>query len=190
MEYITSVFDFNKVPTDLPQVVLLGRSNVGKSSFINAYSNRKNLARVSKVPGKTIGLNYYLDKNNSLYIVDAPGYGYAKRDNKTRDIIFNLVTTYLKNKYANLVLLFVDFKVGPTTDDLMVLNYLIQNNFEFLVVLTKSDKVKPSEKVKTLKNITDKLGKTSFFEISSEKNKGIIELKNFIVEKLGGKNGK
>lgn len=183
MEFFTSVFQLEKLPTDLPQIALFGRSNVGKSSFINAYANRKQLAKVSKTPGKTIGLNFFKEKN--YYLVDCPGYGYAKRDDKTRNEILALINGYLNKKNIDLALLFIDFKVGPTSDDLTVLNYLIQSGLSYKVILTKVDKVKSSIEVKTLRNIKDKLGNVDFIKVSSEKKIGIDLVKKLINERFG-----
>lgn len=180
--FIKSVFDITKRPTDLPNCLLVGRSNVGKSSFINALFERKSLAKVSKTPGKTLGLNYYLFKD-FLYIVDAPGYGYAKRDFSTRDKIEELIVNFLNKKCANLIFQLIDFKVGFTNDDLNILQFLIQSNQKVVIIFTKDDKVKHKDRQKTLERNLKIIGKLDYIITSSESKKNInhvIEyLKNF-----------
>ncbi len=127
-----------------PQIALSGRSNVGKSSLINTLLSRKNLARVSSSPGKTITINYYnIDKK--LFLVDLPGYGYAKRDQASKRVWSTLTEEYFtKNPSRDsikLVIQLIDIRVGPTDDDIMMINFLIDNDFPFIVVATKSDKL-------------------------------------------------
>ncbi|MFA5560679.1 MAG: ribosome biogenesis GTP-binding protein YihA/YsxC [Acholeplasmataceae bacterium] len=140
-EYIKGLTNLIDQPELLPQILLLGRSNVGKSSFINSLTNRKNLARISVKPGKTIVLNYYLI-NRAFYLVDAPGYGYAKRSKDTRDDFVHMIEAYLLNAtHLKAVVLLIDFKVGPTTSDLETYVFLKSLNKSIVVVGTKKDKV-------------------------------------------------
>ena len=133
---------FPKSPT--PEIALSGRSNVGKSSLINTLLGRKNLARVSSAPGKTITINYY-DVDKKLYLVDLPGYGYAKRSKDSVRVWSTLTEDYfLKNPSSDaikLVIQLIDVRVGPTDDDIMMINWLIDNNAHFVIVATKTDKL-------------------------------------------------
>lgn len=141
----------SQFPNDpLPQIALSGRSNVGKSSLINVLLGRKSLARVSSAPGKTITINFYkVDKK--LYVVDLPGYGYAKRTDEERRRWSGLVDTYL-TKTENLkgVVQLIDMKVGPTTDDMTMLDWLQKSEIPYIVVATKSDKLNKTEYDKML----------------------------------------
>ncbi len=127
-----------------PEIALSGRSNVGKSSLINTLLSRKSLARVSSNPGKTITVNYY-NIDNKLYLVDLPGYGYAKRSKDSKRVWSSLTEEFFtKNPSADalkLVIQLVDVRTGPTDDDIMMINWLIERDVEFIVVLTKTDKL-------------------------------------------------
>ena len=131
-----------------PEVALSGRSNVGKSSLINTMLGRKSLARVSSTPGKTITINYY-DIDRKLYLVDLPGYGYAKRSQDSKRSWSSLTEDYfLKNPSADsikLVIQLIDVRVGPTDDDIMMINWLIDQGVRFVVVATKTDKLSKAE---------------------------------------------
>ena len=136
-----------------PQIALSGRSNVGKSSLINTMLGRKSLARVSSTPGKTITINYY-DVDKKIYLVDLPGYGYAKRSQDSKRSWSTLTEDYfLKNPSADavkLVIQLMDVRVGPTDDDIMMINFLIDNRVPFVVVATKADKLSKTELAKKL----------------------------------------
>ena len=140
-----------------PEFLLLGRSNVGKSSFINSIINRKNLARTSSIPGKTQTLNFYLI-NNEFYLVDAPGYGYASV-NKEQQMKFGMMIEEYLQKRAELkrVFLLMDFRHKPTEDDLLMYNFLKYYNIPATIVATKVDKVGASKKDKNLKIMKDSL---------------------------------
>lgn len=135
------------------QVAFSGRSNVGKSSLINALLGRKALARVSSSPGKTITINFY-DVDKKLYLVDLPGYGFAKRSPEEKRQWSALTDGYFtQNKNIDrlaLVLQLVDSRIGPTADDEMMLDYLSQSGLAFAVVATKTDKLNATEKKKNL----------------------------------------
>ena len=136
-------------PTDaIPQIAFSGRSNVGKSSLINSLLNRKNLARVSQSPGKTITINFY-DVDRKLFLVDLPGYGYAKRTFTDKQKWSALTEGYFtQNKNIDLLRLVVqliDSRVGPTADDRSMLAYLRQANLPHIVVATKTDKLNATE---------------------------------------------
>ena len=131
-----------------PEIALSGRSNVGKSSLINTMLGRKSLARVSSTPGKTITINYY-DIDKQLDLVDLPGYGYARRSQESKRSWSSLTEDYfLKNPSADaikLVVQLIDVRVGPTDDDIMMINWLIDCGVPFVVVATKADKLSKSE---------------------------------------------
>ena len=139
------------------EFLLLGRSNVGKSSFINTLIERKNFARTSSKPGKTQTLNFYLI-NNDFYLVDVPGYGYANVSKETQKKFGIMIEDYIKNR-ENLhhVFLLVDYRHKPTEDDILMYNFLKYYNLNITVVATKYDKIKKSGRIKQ-----DKLIKEAF----------------------------
>lgn len=142
----------------LPEILLSGRSNVGKSTFINTVLNRKNLAYISSKPGKTQTLNFYLI-NNAFYFVDVPGYGYAKVSKQARKEFGEMIEEYLQyREQLRLIVLLVDFRHPPSDDDKLMYNYLKAYNLTTLIVATKYDKVKPSMRDKHEKMIRHELG--------------------------------
>lgn len=170
-------------PTDaMVQIAFSGRSNVGKSSLINTLLGRKALARVSSAPGKTITVNFY-DVDKKLFLVDLPGYGFAKRRKEDQIVWSNLTDGYF-TKNANidllrLVIQLVDSRTGPTADDVMMLNYLTEAGLPFLVVATKSDKLNVSERramEETLRNHEAIPQDTPVLFCSSQKGEGKQEL--------------
>lgn len=141
-----------------PEIALSGRSNVGKSSLINTLLGRKSLARVSSSPGKTITINYY-DVDKKLYLVDLPGYGYAKRSHESKKSWSSLTEDYfLKNPSSDairLVVQLIDIRTGPTDDDIMMINWLIECDVPFTVVATKTDKLSKTACDTALKKLHD-----------------------------------
>ena len=141
-----------------PQIALSGRSNVGKSSLINTMLGRKSLARVSSTPGKTITINYY-DVDKKLFLVDLPGYGYAKRSKDSQKVWSSLTEDYFLNNPSSdaikLVLQLIDVRIGPTDDDIMMINWLIDFGLPFIVVATKTDKLSKNQLSEALKKIED-----------------------------------
>ena len=139
-----------------PQIALSGRSNVGKSSLINALVGQKALARVSSTPGKTITINFY-NLDETIYLVDLPGYGYAKRSGESKTVWSNLTDSYFtKNPVRDLlklVIQLIDVRVGPTDDDIMMINYLIDSGIPFTVVATKTDKLSKTALQKRLEEL-------------------------------------
>ena len=139
-----------------PQIALSGRSNVGKSSLINTLLGRKSLARVSSSPGKTITINYY-GVDNKFYLVDLPGYGYAKRSAESKKSWSTLTDDYfLKNPSADalkLVIQLIDIRTGPTDDDIMMMNFMISKDIPFIVAATKVDKLSKSQLTKALSDL-------------------------------------
>lgn len=138
-----------------PEFLLVGRSNVGKSSFINSILSRKNLAHTSVKPGKTKTLNFY-NINDKFYLIDVPGYGYAAVDKKTQAKFGLMIEEYLeKRTQLKRVFMLIDFRMKPTEDDLLMYNFLKFYNLPVTVVATKADKVSGSGKQKNLKMILD-----------------------------------
>lgn len=148
----------SQYPTEgKPEFLLVGKSNVGKSSFINAILSRKNLAYTSSRPGKTQTLNFY-GVNDSFYLIDVPGYGYAAVDKKTQAKFGMMIEEYLeKREELKRVFMLIDYRHKPSEDDLLMYNFLKYYNLPVTVVATKADKVPGSQKQKNLKIILDTL---------------------------------
>ena len=148
----------SQYPTDLKnEFLLVGRSNVGKSSFINTLLERKNLARTSSHPGKTQTLNFYL-VNGDFYLIDVPGYGYAETSKKRREKFGKMIEEYLETrKELKRVFMIIDFRHKPTEDDVLMYNFLKYYNLPVTIVATKADKIGASKKKKNKKQITDTL---------------------------------
>ena len=148
----------SQYPTEgKPEFLLVGRSNVGKSSFINAILSRKNLAYTSARPGKTQTLNFY-GVNGDFYFIDVPGYGYAAVDKKTQAKFGMMIEEYLeKRDELKRVFMLIDYRIKPTEDDLLMYNFLKYYNLPVTVIATKADKVPGSKKQKNLKVILDTL---------------------------------
>ncbi len=173
----------DQFPTDvIPQVAFSGRSNVGKSSLINCLLNRKSLARVSSAPGKTITVNFY-DIDKKLFFVDLPGYGFAKRTLKDKEVWSNLTDGYFTaNKNIDLlsvIIQLIDSRIGPTKDDEMMLDFMNQSDLPYIVVATKVDKLNATERKKNLEAIRNHpliAENTPIVSFSSLKNEGRLEL--------------
>lgn len=165
------------------EFLLLGRSNVGKSSFINTIINRKNFAHTSSTPGKTQTLNFYY-VNEQFYLVDVPGYGYAKVDKPTQKKFGLMIEDYLKMRYTlKRVFLLIDFRIKPTEDDILMYNYLKFYKIPVTIVATKTDKVKPSAKDKQVKILEESLkleDGDNIVYFSSINKKGKQEIYNII----------
>ena len=188
-EYAVSAVREDQYPKDdLPEIALAGRSNVGKSSLINTLVNRKNLARTSSQPGKTQTLNFYL-VNKSFYLVDVPGYGYAKVSQKKRQEFGEMIQDYLETR-ANLkgLIILVDSRHVPSKDDQSMYEYAQYLNLPILVVCTKIDKLKKSQltKVKAnLKKVFDlSYDNVSVLTFSSVTKNHVTELSDWIQEKI------
>lgn len=173
-----------------PEVALSGRSNVGKSSLINTLLGRKSLARVSSSPGKTITINYY-DIDKKLYLVDLPGYGYAKRSLESKRGWSTLTEDYfVKNPSSDaikLVIQLIDVRTGPTDDDIMMINFLIDNDVDFVVVATKTDKLSKTQLTNTLDSLHKEYFEGTNIEIlpfSSVTRTGKDELWKIITDKI------
>ena len=180
-EYLTSAVNVDQYPNpEMPQFLLLGRSNVGKSSFINTISGRKNLAYVSSKPGKTITLNFYL-LNKSFMFVDAPGYGYAKRGKEDRVDYGKMLEDYFTSKVnCKSILLIIDSLVGPTEDDMLMFEYLKHFQLPFLVIATKLDKVNKSIQKQTIMKFQNLFDDVKVIGFSSLNKTGLSEIEDFI----------
>src|ERR1035437_4973759 len=153
-ECLKSVYNVSQLPKEkTPEIILCGRSNVGKSSFINSIFNRKDLAKISSTPGKTRSINYYLI-NEKYYIVDLPGFGYAKISKKEREFWGNLIKDYL-NTSINIVLAFhlIDSRHKPTELDIELNQLWRDKQIPYIVLLSKTDKLKQSELASSKKEI-------------------------------------
>ena len=177
----------SQFPTDRkPELLLVGRSNVGKSSFINTLINRKNFARTSSIPGKTQTLNFYLI-NDYFYLVDAPGYGYAKVNKQLKDKFGLIMEDYLEGR-ENLqkVFLLIDFRHKPTDDDVLMYKYLKHYNIPVSIICTKLDKVKRNlhEKQINLISKTLEVSKEELILFSSVTKTGKQDVYSQIIDKL------
>ena len=178
-------------PADpVPQIAFSGRSNVGKSSLINTVLGRKSLARVSSAPGKTITINFY-DVDRKLYLVDLPGYGFAKRAPEDKKKWSALTDGYFtQNKNIDrlcLVVQLIDSRIGPTTDDEMMLDFLSQSGLTYIVVATKVDKLNATERKKNLEQISNHplIQGIPVIPFSSLKKEGKDELWRALIKHAG-----
>lgn len=186
--FICSNTDWRKCPKEnIPEYAFIGRSNVGKSSLINALTNSKKLAKISGKPGKTQLINHFLI-NEKFYFTDLPGYGYAKISKKIKEEFQNFTLKYLKNR-ENLVCLFllIDLRVSPQKIDLEFMEFCALKKIPFVICFTKSDKLKKAEIVENTNQYKDYLLKQweSFpinFTTSSVKKTGLKEIVSFIDE--------
>ncbi len=171
-------------PSDRQEIVFAGRSNVGKSSLLNKLFGRKNLARVSSVPGKTITVNFY--DVDGYRFVDLPGYGYAKISKAEKARFAELMEGYFTSgRNISLAVLLIDMRRAPTADDYTMLEFLNTNSIEYIVVLTKSDKLNRTEYSERMKAIPEELGKAvKFIPFSALSGSGIEEVKNIIQEHI------
>ncbi|KKQ27618.1 MAG: putative GTP-binding protein EngB [Candidatus Magasanikbacteria bacterium GW2011_GWC2_37_14] len=183
MNIKSAVFVKSAIGTDdlfengTPQVVFIGRSNVGKSSVINSLVNQKSLAKTSSMPGRTQQLNVFLI-NKALYFVDIPGYGFANIPEKMRLQIHKMVSWYLfdSNYVFKKVVLIIDAKVGPTADDLDIFENLERENKDVVIVANKIDKIKKSEYEAQMQEIKKVFNNYKVFPFSAEKKTGVGEL--------------
>ena len=157
---------------NLPEIVLVGKSNVGKSSFINTLVNRKNLARTSSEPGKTRQINFY-NMDNMFYFVDLPGYGYSKMPKQEQSKVNRFIEEYLFNRKNILLIVFlIDIRHNPTENDNIMYEYCISTNLPFLVVCNKADKIaitKVDSYVKKLQETLNPLKDIVFIPFSTER---------------------
>lgn len=184
--YVLTAFKPEQYPNhNLMEISFVGRSNVGKSSLINALVNQKNLARESGTPGKTRGLNFY-NINQQLYFVDLPGYGYAKVSKAEKEFWGRMIETYLNTRnQLNLIIMLVDIRHTPSSDDQMMYQWIIGQDKPNLVVATKLDKIPRGQIQKRLLDIRETLGLgegDSLIPFSAETKQGRDEIWNKIRE--------
>ncbi len=182
-EFCASYGKFSQIPPpERIEIAFAGRSNVGKSTLINKLFNRKSLARVSSVPGKTATINFYGMEN--IYFVDLPGYGYAKVSKSEKERWSGLIEGYLNSdRDLRLVFLLVDMRHAPSADDLDMINYLIDTELPFVIVLTKADKLKKTEREKRMAAFRTEIpcfDDIHVIPFSSQTFEGVEELRQII----------
>lgn len=151
VKFLTSFGTFSQIPkAERIEIAFSGHSNVGKSSLINKIFNRKSLAKVSATPGKTATINFFDFEN--IFIVDLPGYGYAKVSQSEKDRWAGLIDGYLNDTHRHLGLVFqlIDMRHAPTKDDITMINFLIESEIPFVIILTKADKLNKTNRAKRL----------------------------------------
>lgn len=184
-KFYASYGTFNQIPPSVKtEIAFSGRSNVGKSSLINKIFNRKNLARVSAVPGKTATVNFYELEN--IFCVDLPGYGYAKVPKSEKKRWNELIGGYLgANRNLQLVFQLIDFRHPPSKDDISMINALIDGEIPFVTVLTKADKLTKNQRLErreALKNEIPCAERVTFIEFSAITDEGTDEIRSIIEE--------
>lgn len=153
-EYETSVASKKIIESDVPEIAIAGRSNVGKSSFINMLTSRKKLARSSSEPGRTRMLNYFKINKGEFYLVDLPGYGFARVADKEKDAWKEIIEHYLtRSKSLKHVFLVVDIRLDPVQSDLQLAEYLRYYKIPFSVIATKADKLSRMNRLKAAETI-------------------------------------
>ncbi len=188
-EFKAAYGTFGQLPdSDLPEIAFAGRSNVGKSSLLNKLFGRKNLARVSSVPGKTITINFY--KVDEYNFVDLPGYGYAKVAKTEKDRWAEMMEGYFNSdRNIKLVVQLVDMRHPPTKDDIMMMQFLKANDYEFIVVMTKSDKLKKKKdytaRIEGSKKELSFVPEERLIPFSAENGQGLEIVKKYIEQYLG-----
>lgn len=193
VKYETAAFEFaagqlsQLPPSDVPEIVFSGKSNVGKSSLINKLLNRKALARVSATPGKTGTINFY--NLTGVRLVDLPGYGYAKVSQSEKKRWANLVEGYLQSdRNISMIVQIIDMRHEPTADDIHMIQFLLDIEISFVIVATKSDKLKPTARKKQMAFLEaflqDEEGQpiADLIPFSSQTGEGVDVLKQYIRE--------
>ena len=170
----------------LPEIVLAGKSNVGKSSFVNALTNRKSLARTSSAPGKTRQLNFY-NMDDIFYFVDLPGYGYSEMSKSEQKKVADSINVYLKNRQnINLIILLVDIRHKPTENDRIMMNYIKETGKRYIVITSKADKIAKTKVQSYADDIANELDipEDLIFPFSSETKFNIETIWDVIEESL------
>jgi len=172
-EFKISAVSPKQYPTDgLPQIVLVGKSNVGKSSFINTMVNRKKLAKTSSEPGKTRQINFY-NMDDKFYFVDLPGYGYSKMSKNEQIKVGNFIEEYLqKSKNISLIIFLIDIRHDVQNNDKLMYDYIFKTNLPCIVIANKADKIATTKVEDTVTNLQTKLNPLKdivFLPFSSEK---------------------
>lgn len=171
-----------KINPDIPQIAFVGRSNAGKSSLLNSLTHSKKLSVTSKTPGRTKEINVFLI-NETHYFMDLPGYGYAKTGQQTLEKLSSLIYWYLfESLYNPTVVLLIDSVVGPTDDDLGMLQMLVEAGKPIVIVANKVDKIKKSQYQNRLRELRDIFNGHRFVPYSSSKKIGVQELATELLE--------
>ena len=184
-EFVTSAKSAPGYPkSDLPEIAFAGRSNVGKSSFVNKFLNRKNIAKVSKTQGKTKLINFF-KVNNEFMLVDLPGYGFANVSKSEQISWGKMIETYL-NKRENLraVFLLCDVRHEPTKDDIVMFNFIVEKGLEPIVITTKVDKLAKTKVQPRVDEFKEFFGIDSVYPFSSQSGFGREEILNLVEEIL------
>lgn len=173
-------------PPEHVEIVFSGRSNVGKSSMINKIFNRKKLAKVSSVPGKTQTINFFKIDGEPVRFVDLPGYGYAKVSKKEKERWGDLVDGYfIQDRNIGLVFQLVDVRHAPTVDDLSMINFLIDNEMPFVIVLTKLDKLSKTQRIARLESLQTEVpyaDQITMIPFSAETGEGVEKIHEIIID--------
>ena len=180
----------SKLPENtLPEIAFAGKSNVGKSSLINALMNRKSYARTSATPGKTQTINYY-NINDAMYLVDLPGYGYAKVSENEKIAWGKMIERYLnQSKQLKAVFLLIDIRHDPSANDKMMYHWIVEQGFQPIIIATKLDKIKRSQvqkQVKAVKTGLDLLPGTIVVPFSAETKQGRDDIWNLMDSIVAG----
>ncbi len=187
LQFVTSAASIDQLPDEaIPEVAVVGRSNVGKSSLINSLSNRKGLAKVSKTPGRTQLINYFT-LDGKAAVIDLPGYGFANAPARVRASWQPMIEGYLlEREQLRMILVLVDGEIGPTKLDVQMLDWLAAFGRPFRVIATKHDKVKSSALTRRKSDLAKKCGidKDDIVWVSAAKNVGIDRLRGLIHEWL------
>ncbi len=188
-EFKISAVSPKQYPDDgLPQIVLVGKSNVGKSSFINTMVNRKKLARTSSEPGKTRQINFY-NMDNKFYFVDLPGYGYSKMSKQEQAKVGTFIEEYLsKSKSIALIIFLIDIRHSPTENDRLMYRYIIDSERPCIVIANKADKIAVTKVDTQVKNLQDELNPLHdllFLPFSSERKIYANEVWSEIAKHMG-----
>lgn len=184
--FFRAVFSLKDIPTTgLPEICISGRSNIGKSSVINCLANRRNLAKISQRPGKTQSINYYL-AGGTYYLIDLPGYGYAKVPKAKRKLLADLVNPFLNNRHELTgIIQLLDSRHGPVAGDYEMLKWLEEWDGNVLYVFTKADKLSTNSRMKVKKAFEKEFDVENFVMFSARTGMGIESIRSWINKTLG-----
>ena len=178
--FVKSATKLSEIPSlPMSEVLLVGKSNVGQSTFINTLTNKKKIAYTSSKPGHTQLLNYY-NIDNSFYLVDAPGYGYAAKGVDLDKLFGTMMEEYFKNSRLKLVIVLLDSRRELGENDIEIINYLHDNNIPLLILFTKCDKINQKEKSALLKHIKEVGIEDKYFFVSSLTKINLDKVKGYL----------
>lgn len=190
MKFETSAYSkAGLIKTEKKQIVLVGKSNVGKSSFINSLANQKQLAKVGQNPGKTKSINYYL-VNNEYYIVDLPGYGFSNMTKKEKENTANLINYYIENTpEISHIFFLIDIRHKPTENDRIMYDWLCQKEIPFTIIATKADKIGKVKQEENMLEITKTLfAKEEIIPFSSQNKLNLDKIEEVIQNNITASN--